>query len=188
MTKQQLDNLFITSYEKLELVCKKNIKKDKQYLIPEIMSELYLALHDKQDKITFNSIDKFVTYCTLWLWNNIKFPRTAVNNLINNKKNKKDRKINDTNHDNIEIITTNIVDDSISEEEQLEYEYEIQEKINKLYANVSKLSQEEQILFGLYFIRGYSSGAKLSKHLGISTSSCINMVRELKNKLKNDIY
>lgn len=188
MTKEYLDKLYTESYSMLTMVCKKNIPKDKQYHIADIMTELYLSLIKKLDKIEFETKDKFYAYCVLWLWNNIKYPRTVVNNLINNKRNIKDKKLNVDSIDFLSYVVENTPNECITEEDELEYQFELQQKISKLYANVSKLSHEEQILFGLYFVRGFSSGEKLSKHLGISRSSCINMVRELKHKLKNDIY
>jgi DNA-directed RNA polymerase specialized sigma subunit len=123
--------------------------------------------------------------------NNIKFPRTPIFMLINNTTHKKKggkqgQAIADISIDNYDYIE--LSDNSISEEEQLENEYFIQNRINQVYATVSQLPRDEQILFNLVFVKGLSSGRKLAKHLNISASSGLNLIKGLKQKLKNDIY
>jgi RNA polymerase sigma factor (sigma-70 family) len=189
--KELIDKYYVKHYDALLFATKKNLNRIQQEYATDILTMLYLHLIEKKS-LKFDSTDKFFAYCILWIVNNIKFPRTPVFMLINNTNHKKKggkqgQAIADFSIDNYEY-TIDITDNSISEEEQLENEYFIQNRINQVYATVSELPLDEQILFNLVFVKGLSSGRKLAKHLNVSASSGLNLIKGLKQKLKNDIY
>jgi RNA polymerase sigma factor (sigma-70 family) len=188
--KNLIDKYYVKHYDALLFATKKNLNRIQQEFAFDILTMLYLHLIEKKS-LKFDSTEKFFAYCILWIVNNIKFPRTPIFMLINNTTHKKKggkqgQAIADISIDNYDYIE--LSDNSISEEEQLENEYFIQNRINQVYATVSQLPRDEQILFNLVFVKGLSSGRKLAKHLNISASSGLNLIKGLKQKLKNDIY
>ena len=191
MNKELIDKYYVKNYDALLFATKKNLNRIQQEYANDILTMLYLHLIEKKS-LKFNSTEKFFAYSILWIVNNIRFPRTPVYMLINQtnqkrKGGKQGQAIADYSIDNLDK-PIEIMDESISEEEQLETEYIIQNRINQVYLTVSELPLDEQILFNLVFVRGLTSGRKLAKHLNISATSALNLIKGLKQKLKNDIY
>ena len=191
MNKELIDKYYVKNYDALLFATKKNLNRIQQEYANDILTMLYLHLIEKKS-LKFNSTEKFFAYSILWIVNNIRFPRTPVYMLINQtnqkrKGGKQGQAIADYSIDNLDK-PIEIMDESISEEEQLESEYIIQNRINQVYLTVSELPLDEQILFNLVFVRGLTSGRKLAKHLNISATSVLNLIKGLKLKLKNDIY
>ena len=191
MNKELIDKYYVKNYDALLFATKKNLNRIQQEYANDILTMLYLHLIEKKS-LKFNSTEKFFAYCILWIVNNIRFPRTPVYMLINQtnqkrKGGKQGQAIADYSIDNLDK-PIEIMDESISEEEQLESEYIIQNRINQVYLTVAELPYDQQILFNLVFVKGLSSGRKLAKHLNISATSALNLIKGLKLKLKNDIY
>ena len=107
------------------------------------------------------------------IWSNTKIKKTIVK-------------------DNIQpqdvIHYVNQVDDTISEEELieewLEEEFNIQNKVNFIHSWIKKARPEDRLLFDIVFNQGYNTSGALSRHSGLSRTTCYTLIKKLKNKIK----
>lgn len=73
------------------------------------------------------------------------------------------------------------------QDEEIEYAKQlvIQEQMTYLWLKKEKLNPTQKRLFELMYERGFNSAPKLAKHLGLSESRCYQLMKALKEELKN---
>lgn len=151
-------------------------KLNKRYLAAELVSNCYLHLAtldtEPMDDNKIKSI--IINYMNMQvIWSNTKIKKTILKDNIQ--------------PDNV-VQYVNQIDDSISEEELieelLEEEFQIQNKINFIHKWISTARPEDRLLFDIVYNQGFNTSGKLSKHCGLSRTTCYTLIRKLKNKIK----
>jgi len=175
----RLNKYFTDNYQWLQnsatSICS---KINKRYLVADLVSNTYLHLYKVYtDELKDNEIKAIIiNYMNMQvIWSNTKLKRTIIKetpqseNIVKYKQQE---------------------DDSISEEELmeelLEEEFLIQNKVNYIHSWVAKARPEDRLLFDIVFNQGYNTSGKLSKHSGLSRTTCYTLIRNLKNKIKED--
>ncbi len=156
--------------------CLLSIKR--QDLKGELVTESYLYITNNKEKLKdLLENNKIEAIAVNWMkmqikWGNSSFKRDWV------YKNNKNQSI-----DTISIV---IADEEITEEEYLQEEKEIQDKVNYIYDKISNSSLDKKLLFDTYFNLGINTCGKLSKYTGICRTTCYHMIKALKDDLKNN--
>lgn len=150
-------------------------KLNKKYLAPELISNCYLHLISLDtESMEDNKIKSIIiNYMNMQvIWSKTKIKQTILKDNIQ--------------PDSV-IQYVNQVDDSLSEEELieelLEEEFKIQNKINFIHQWLQTARPEDRLLFDIVFNQGYNNSGKLSRHCGLSRTTCYTMISKLKQKI-----
>lgn len=172
LNKEQIDSYFQSQLQMLRIIIRGvKYKQNKDYISEDaLISETYMHCISNQNKLnTENELQKMmVNYANKsLLWTNSKI-------------NKQER------------VTSIIVDDYEVEDDfdiEIEHKLIIEEWYNSkkailfLYRNQLQ-DKVAQIIFDCFFEKNIKSGAKLSKHLGISKYATLKYLKDMKKNIR----
>lgn len=172
-----LNQYFTNNYKWITQTAEKLTSKlNKRYLAAELISNCYLHLASLHtEPMSDNKIKSIIiNYMNMQvIWSNTKLKKTILKDNIQ--------------PDSV-IQYVNQVDDSLSEEELieelLEEEFQIQNKINFIHQWLQTARPEDRLLFDIVYNQGYDNSGKLSRHCGLSRTTCYTMITRLKQKIR----
>jgi hypothetical protein len=172
----KLNQYFTNNYKWVEQTAVNLTSKlNKRYLASELISNCYLHLASLDtEPMEDNKIKSIIiNYMNMQvIWSNTKIKKTILKDNIQ--------------PDSV-VKFVNQVDDSLSEEELieelLEEEFVIQNKINFIHQWLQSARPEDRLLFDIVFNQGYNNSGKLSRHSGLSRTTCYSMISKLKKKI-----
>lgn len=184
----KLINEFFSARYDYILMCATNMLKliKRQDLKYELVNDAFIYIQSNQDKLkTLLEAGKIEAVTVRWMdmqikWNNTGFkkawvyPNTKIVSYDNIIKGDVDS----------DFLNSFLIDESLSEEETLQQEKEIQDKLNHINAIVSNMTLDKQLLYNDIYNLQINSKRKLAKHTGISPTSCYYLMRNLKNEIK----
>lgn len=178
--KKEIDTFFNLKYKRIE-ECAINILRtiQQEELYPNLITQTYQYLLDTEKSISKKITDEetknktiesiVVRYMTMQVrWMNTPFRNENI------YKKLKTVEI----YDKTEIIRED-------EEDYLEKEKEIQDKMAHIIHTISNLPIHYQLLYNDYFHGENNTMDKLAKHYKLSRSSCFNLITEIKDIIKN---
>ncbi len=173
--KNKLDQLFNVRYNYL-LQCAHNILKlvNRTDLDTTLLSDAYQYVIANQHKI---DEDKLEATIVRWMTMQIKWKGTTF---------KKqwiyvDKKINT----NVDTSSLNEIDETITEEELLQNEVIIEDKLRYVFDTIGNMTLDKKLLFEAVFLNGINSSGKLANHTGISRTGCYYLIKDLKTTIKD---
>jgi hypothetical protein len=166
------------------LECSKNILKlvKRQDLCYILIEDAYIYVNENIDKLTplihkgkLESI--VIRFMNMQIrWKNTKFKK---DNLHSNKF------LTDKPLEDVEMYTE-IEDEVVSEEELLQNEVDIENKLNHISTKLGELDLSQRILFDSVFNLGHSTSGKLSQWTKLSRTGCYYLIKNLNDTLRND--
>ena len=166
------------------LECSKNILKlvKRQDLCYILIEDSLLYVYDNLEKLTpliyqgklESIVIRFMTQQVRW--SNTKFKK---DNIYPNKF------LSDKPLEDLESYT-NLEDETISEEELLQNEVDIENKLNHISTKLGELDLSQRILFDSIFSLGHSTSGKLSQWTKLSRTGCYYLIKNLKENLRKD--
>lgn len=180
---EHIINEFFTLRYKYITECAFNILKliRRTDLKHTLVSEAFLHVNSNQEKI-YSQIEKgklesvVINWMTMQVkWSNTKFKKEFVYP----HKHHSDSPIE-------ELESFVLIDEDVNEEELLENEKEIQDKLNSIQVTMLSLPLEEQELYKYIYIDGIDTSGKLSKFTGLARTGCYYLMKNLKEKLRNN--
>lgn len=176
VNKQDIDLYFTNNYNSINALAKNIINQFKRnYDSESLLSNGYIYLNQKIKEIpTTEDIQKWlITY----IKNEIKWENSQI---------KKEEKINyseqiDDKYDAIDDETD--IQDKIA----FEMRYNEQKTILFQYRNQYQQDKQKQIIFDVYFVKGFSSSRKMAKHFGLHYVTCWKLIKEMKSDINHFI-
>ena len=151
----------------------------KPQLKEELLTQTYLYVINNIDKLKEKIEDNkleaiFINYMSKQIrWNKTQFKKENI--LNENSK---------LSWYPIETLEDYILPyEEITEEDELEKEKDITDKLSLISLNLSKMSLDQRLLFENYQ-QGINSGGKLAKYTGLSRTTCCSLLRNLKENLR----
>ncbi len=180
-TGTSIEEFFIKRYDYL-LECSTNILKliDKQSLKTELLSDAFIYINENKDKLQHLIDDGKIEAITVrWMtmsvkWNNTPFKK----NWVYPHKNESESLLDD-------VETYSIIEEDISEEDYLQQEMDIQNKMNHIHHFISNQPIDQQILYDLVYNKEINTSGKLSRHTGIPRTGSYRLIEQLKKNIKN---
>jgi len=180
--KEIVDQYFKLNQKHLLLVAiKLTSKLNKRELHTTLLTECYMYIIENETKLYGKVINDGLLEAIVinWMSKQVNWSKTNFKRkwILNN------RWIIDSEYDD---RLFNIEDDSLNEEDYLRIEDETQNKINLIKFNSSNLDRDNRNLWLLY-MEGINTSTKLSRYTGLSRTTCYNLLKNLKEKLKNPL-
>lgn len=192
---KEIDELFNNRYEYLLECCHNSLKLIRRTdLDSTLLADAYMYVKDNQeklkDKIEQGLLESIVVNWTYKqvIWRNTKFKKNwilkskiDINQSVDIDENPSEL-MDDKNKSILRYIQTLMSDDEIALEKELEGQYQLQ----VIYAYIASLPLDKRILFDMIFKEGIDNSGKLSRHIGISRTTCWYMIKELKEDIRRD--
>lgn len=169
--KSIVDKYYNDRYDWLLKLAENNLAKiNKRNYSSQLVSDSYLYLFENESKISEkvilsgmleSIIVNYISYQVIWSKTNLK------KNFI---------------PDNYDITENSLIE--MDEEEILENEMNIENKLNTIKINLLEADLTTKMVFNL-FQAGYNTSGKLAKHTGLSRTGCYNLIKNMKLTLSN---
>jgi hypothetical protein len=171
--KNKLDQLLKERYDYL-LECAHNILKlvNRTDLDTTLLSDAYEYVIANQHKIDEDKLEATILrYMTMQIkWKGTAFKKQWIY---------VDKKINT----NVDTSSLNEIDETITEEELLQNEVIIEDKLRYVFDTIGNMTLDKKLLFEAVFLSGINSSGKLAKHTGISRTGCYYLIKDLKTTI-----
>jgi DNA-directed RNA polymerase specialized sigma subunit len=174
--KQKIDEYIKSKTSDLEFYFFRFCTENEKNFFPNLLSDLYIHLIEKQDKLE-QVIDKneLHYYCIKYIYNQRNWQNTSFKNDMVSKENYSDS-----------LASCNIaIDNSFDAEEQACAEnIEQENRLNKIRLAYHNFTQAEKVLYKKYFIEQQSMRS-IANEIGVPTTSIFKGIKNLKEKIQS---
>lgn len=166
--KEQVDNYYATNWQHLLSVAERVLRKLKRPdLAQSLVTDSYLYVLQKESDVAIEALAVQWMYKTS-VWSSSQFQKDWI--------------MPDRIDQEVDISETLEDWEDVFEKEVLH-----EARMRALESTVKSLLPHEKRLYDLYIMGEFkSSGEKLAKYVGMSRTSCYNMIRDLKRKLREE--
>lgn len=189
----EIDRLFNERYDYLLECCHNSLRLIRRTdLDSTLLADAYVYVTENQeklkDKIKQGLLESIVVNWTYKqvIWSNTQFKKNwiykdkiDINTSVDIEENSSET-MDDKNKSILYYIQNLMTDD----EESLENELMDQHRLTFIYGYISSLPLHRRILFDNIFKEGIDNSGKLSRHIGISRTTCWKMIKELKDDIR----
>lgn len=167
------------------LMCASNILKlikrqDLKYDLVTLTYEYIIKNEEKlKDMVVLSGMIESiaVNHSTMQIkWSNTAFKKQFIYS---------DKHLTIATADDMLNYTNNTPDESISEEDYLQQEKEIQDKLAHIIMHMHNETLANKMLYDAIFIKGINSSNKLAKHTKLSRAGAYKMMKRFKNRIKD---
>jgi predicted nucleic acid-binding protein len=190
----KIDKLFNTRYEYLLDCCYNSLKLIRRTdLNTTLLADAYIYIKENEiklgDKIDEGLLESIVVnWCYKQvIWSNTSFKRKWIykNKIDINTSVDLEENASETMDDRNKSIFKYINELTIDDEDLIESKMMDEYKISTIYSYINTLPLPEKLLFQYVFEDGIDNSGKLSRHIGISRTTCWKMIKKLKEDIRN---